>query len=1070
MKPLRLVMSAFSSYAGVTEIDFTKAGSGLFLITGDTGAGKTTIFDAISFALYGETSGDSRESTMMRSHYAPESAETYVELIFSDKGKKYRVRRSPAYQRISKRKNKDGEKTVVTSPAKVSLILPDGSEMPGRIAEINEAIREIVGVDRGQFAQIAMIAQGQYVKLLHASSRERKEIFSRIFNTGIYRKIQLKLKDRSQALFIRLKDNETLCRSEISRVTVPRESPEFENLSERWQLASGRLETGGEEMEAILSDLVNECRRLDAEAENCQEKAVRMLSAAERQLEAGREDNRRLDEYEAAKQQVLKLKEQAEGWKEAEERLRRLAEARPLEQKERLLEETEQEKEDCAETVRRLKEALEALKRPLEEARRKQLEAEQCQKERRPGIEAELLKIQEAMPAYEELEQQEKRRREAADVLRKLQAEEQERKEKVCCLDAQCRGERDAQKEWDEVIRLLHETEKFLEQKKTVQEQLEQLCRLFASEKDLQTSLLRQKEAAVKEEIRCRAAQAEFAEKNRRFLAAQAGILAASLEKGKPCPVCGSLSHPKKAELTAEDVTEQQVEEAKGCREVAEQDFKEASDRCRETRVRLEELQKQKADVCRKLNTLYGKGPDGQNREIQEEPQISESQARHRLSELLSEQNNLNRKQSALQREKAGLEAGKKRLFSLEEQRQQEASLLEICREQLRQKELEVKKMELEAEQCRKNLLWPSGAEAKARRAFLKKEAAALERDRADAVRKAEELAAQSIEKTGYLSSEEKKYGELERKAKTQKEEFLTALCAAGYGKDELEIFHGILCTPEEEKERKEALEQYRLQCMRAGTVLEQCKKEAEGKVRISEAELLKQIQDLEQEKLRLSARSAAIASVRNRNEDAFLSLKGHLKERAEIKEAKQQMDTLYYTADGKVSGSARIDFQTYIQRQYFKQMIQAANRRLSVMTDGAFLLQCRELEDLGKQGEAGLDLDVYSMATDRIRDVKTLSGGESFMAALSMALGMADVIQNTAGSVQMDAMFIDEGFGSLDEESRRKAIRILNELAGERRLVGIISHVAELKEQIGRKLVIKKDSGGSHAAWVLDD
>ena len=198
--------------------------------------------------------------------------------------------------------------------------------------------------------------------------------------------------------------------------------------------------------------------------------------------------------------------------------------------------------------------------------------------------------------------------------------------------------------------------------------------------------------------------------------------------------------------------------------------------------------------------------------------------------------------------------------------------------------------------------------------------------------------------------------------------------------------------------------------------------------------------------------------------------LKKHLGEREKIREEKQQVDVLYMTADGKLSGSARIDFQTYIQRQYFKQMIQAANRRLKGMTDGAFLLQCRELSDLGKQGEAGLDLDVYSLMMDRVRDVKTLSGGESFLAALAMALGMADVIQNTAGSVRVDAMFIDEGFGSLDEESRLKAIRILKELAGDRRLVGIISHVTELKEQIGRKLLVTKDAAGSHAVWELED
>ena len=175
-------------------------------------------------------------------------------------------------------------------------------------------------------------------------------------------------------------------------------------------------------------------------------------------------------------------------------------------------------------------------------------------------------------------------------------------------------------------------------------------------------------------------------------------------------------------------------------------------------------------------------------------------------------------------------------------------------------------------------------------------------------------------------------------------------------------------------------------------------------------------------------------------------------------------------TADGKLSGAARIDFQTYVQRQYFRQMIQAANRRLRRMTKGTFELQCRGLADLGKQGEVGLDLDVYSFVTDRVRDVKTLSGGESFLAALAMALGMADVIQNAAGSVKVDAMFIDEGFGSLDEESRTRAVQVLQELSGGRRLIGIISHVTELKEEMGHKLVVKKGNGGSQVHWEIED
>ena len=222
MKPKLLTMSAFGSYGGVTQIDFERAGTGLFLITGDTGAGKTTIFDAISFALYGAASGAGREGAMLRSQYAPEDAETWVELTFEDKGQDYTIRRSPAYTRLSKRKNKDGAYTATSVAPKASLLLPDGSEMSGRIREIDEKIRAIVGVDRDQFSQITMIAQGEYIRLLHASSKERKEIFSRIFHTGIYGRIQQKLREADRTLYGRLEDNKTRCEEVIRQVTVPR--------------------------------------------------------------------------------------------------------------------------------------------------------------------------------------------------------------------------------------------------------------------------------------------------------------------------------------------------------------------------------------------------------------------------------------------------------------------------------------------------------------------------------------------------------------------------------------------------------------------------------------------------------------------------------------------------------------------------------------------------------------------------------------------------------------------------------------------------------------------------------
>ena len=232
-----------------------------------------------------------------------------------------------------------------------------------------------------------------------------------------------------------------------------------------------------------------------------------------------------------------------------------------------------------------------------------------------------------------------------------------------------------------------------------------------------------------------------------------------------------------------------------------------------------------------------------------------------------------------------------------------------------------------------------------------------------------------------------------------------------------------------------------------------------------------KELQELEANRTLLEQQLEGKERLHNtneRNREIRDNLKRNFEKNSGLQKQYEIVGNLSKTANGNLSGSAKLDFETYIQRQYFRQIIRAANKRLVRMTSGEFILQCRDVEKLGSQGQAGLDLDVYHMATDTVRDVKTLSGGESFMAALSMALGLSDIVQNTAGAIHLDTMFIDEGFGSLDDVSRDQAIRVLNDLADKDRLIGIISHVNELKEQIDHKLVVKKNEKGSSVSWSL--
>ena len=287
-------------------------------------------------------------------------------------------------------------------------------------------------------------------------------------------------------------------------------------------------------------------------------------------------------------------------------------------------------------------------------------------------------------------------------------------------------------------------------------------------------------------------------------------------------------------------------------------------------------------------------------------------------------------------------------------------------------------------------------------------------------------------------------------------------------GFEDEESYHSQCMTERELEEAEQWIEAYQkeLQELEANrTLLEQ---QLEGKERKDTEQIAREIKEASGELEEIRKEYMKLHNTNERNREIRDNLKRNFEKNSGLQKQYEIVGNLSKTANGNLSGSAKLDFETYIQRQYFRQIIRAANKRLVRMTSGEFILQCRDVEKLGSQGQAGLDLDVYHMATDTVRDVKSLSGGESFMAALSMALGLSDIVQNTAGAIHLDTMFIDEGFGSLDDVSRDQAIRVLNDLADKDRLIGIISHVNELKEQIDHKLVVKKNEKGSSVSWSL--
>lgn len=953
MIPQRLVMSAFGSYAGREEIDFSQAGPGIFLVTGDTGAGKTTIFDAITYALYDQTSGGRRDGRMMRSQYAAEDTPTFVEFSFQYKGQDYRIMRSPEYERASKRRGKDGERKRTLERSAVTLFLPDGTEYPGKKAETNRKIVEIIGLDAGQFTQTVMIAQGEFLKLLSARSDERKEIFSRIFQTDLYARMQQRLREEAGALGGQMKDMERQEDQEMARLFCPEE----ESLL-------GRLESA-----ALPEERLEAVRLILQYGKSREEAAKRQIGELDKELEKVNRDlavaqelNRRFDYLEEARKGRAALLENASAVEERQRRLERSREAR-------LVCETFKKREEAGR-----QKAL--LEKEIRETAEKIRQAGQQKKELVKSQETALLEEQRCRKEYQVLTGQ---------------------ITQVTDQAARLAGSRAALQKWESQEEAAKDRKKSLEE---LRKRLP-LLRKEETKRDICAQAFEKSRRDYQQ-----AADAYLA-CNDAFLQAQAGILAKDLREGVACPVCGSFNHPAPAPLPDRAPDQAEVKAARKRRDEAEkekdrrqQQLLEAGQRCAAC---LQGLLTEGKNVVGEAFSFEGEGP---------EPI-------------------LDREETIRERE-------------LQECRRKK----EEAREQVRQwEELEKKRQSLTEEQ----------AACYARQEEQQKKAA-LAGDRL-----------RLLEQTVSQAEGEKKALQAQKEQEEAQEEALAleaqkALAVSSFETEDQ--CRGSLLAEEEKEELEKSQEAYRQKCIEADARVKTLEEQLEGKQPVETQGLTEQKADLDERRQAAEQEQRRWYSKNENNKDVREHLIKIYEKNRKLKERCARLRLLDQTAGGSLPGRPKIDFESYVQRRYFQQIITFANRRLEAMTGGNFILRCRSMEQLGNRGSVGLDLDVYSLDTGKIRDVRTLSGGESFMAALAMALGMADVISRSAGGIQMKAMFVDEGFGSLDDYSREQAIGVLSELAGSDRMIGIISHVTELKESIDRQLVVTKTKKGSHVRW----
>ena len=959
MRPLQITLQAFGSYADLTVIDFTKTTENLFLISGNTGAGKTTIFDALVFALYGEASScqNHKEGLILQSQFRPPDGkdlkETFVSLTFEENRQHYTVRRVPRQERAKKR-----GKGVTVINASVTLTLPDGSIYP--LKETDAKLRELIGLTKEQFMQIAMIAQGEFMELLRAKSDDKKKIFRKLFHTELYDEIVREVDRRRADCNQNIADMKTQFQTVISRLFLPPDREEIGDLQEWKQEIEDGLFLHSEEFLSAL-----QAWNLSLEQE--------VQTLTQNQAKAQQERDACRDAVQAAA------------------RLSDLFSHLEENEKERALLKQEEEQR------------LEAGLPPFEEEERQaniqwEQEAENYHRLRE--------RVEKALALFQQKE----------DAQKKCSLLEQ--KQKAACLTLS-----NIQEEKNSLLAQEEKTSSELQllERASVdlaefQKQLQRSRELSLQEKNLQLEKknLLQAESALKEaqetyrRITLSYQQARQTSEQLRslFLDAQAGLLAASLRDGSPCPVCGSKTHPHPFTLSAQTPlpTEAELKSAEKKTEELRSKQEEASAAAEAATATKNERQKTffssvqqlflKANTfCRELGVSLA-AASGQA----DLAQMSEME--NAIGMLLSASTKTVHERNEQLKERA------KRAEEL-------TSLLHLLREEGKQKDLLLEEARSQAAEAEKALSAAnserlllhassdfesrSAAEAYLQQAGEKEQAARsrFENAQAGAKRHADALLATKTKKQTLL----KEIGDRKR---PQTEALQQALCAA------------------EEKL----------------TILTEC--------------LQKQSHELQE------------------NRYALQELSSSSEARRHIFSEYERLDRLYKQMSGNISGS-RMDLETYVQRLYLSKILSSANKRFQEMSGGQYAFRMIRIASAGEGRNKGLDLMVYSSVTGKEREIRTLSGGESFMAALSLALGMADQIQNTSSAVHLDMMFIDEGFGSLDDLARSKSIRVLKEMADSHRLIGIISHVTELKQEIGNQLLITKDEHGSHVKWRIN-
>ncbi len=873
MKPIKLTLSAFGPFAGLTEVDFAALGSsGLFLISGETGSGKTTLFDGISFALYGSASGGDkrRDSSAFRSHFASAKTETFVELVFEHRERTYTVRRNPTYVR-------EGYKTARNHDAYMSCA--ETGEAWDGVKDVTKAVTELLGLDETQFRQTMMIAQGDFLRILHASSIERERIFEEIFGTQLYDRIERSITQRWKNSRDALKDARLKYDQIFGAMRVDDEA--IMGL----RAAPDRAAEAAELLEDHCKAEAKQLRALEKEIE--QVEGAR--KAVQERLSTGKMINDGVDSLAKTELELLKIRA-------CEGEIADLAQQRA-----------------AAERAREVARLYEAAKR-LEMEQRRQT----------------------------------------------MQLAESKTKLESARADAVAAEERLAQmaEDWNALPQLRLRAENL---KKSVDD----LSKLSALVDKTRKEYLKRNAARKALD----AAQQQYSAVFDAFMQSQAGLLAKELREGEPCPVCGSVHHPKLCALSAKSATQQDVERAQ----------KEVRDRTEAEQALTGECMQLKArsyELHQAIESALGRA-------------VNISEADGEMKSVREETMALCAKISAVEKDYRAAELNATHV------RKQLASAQSACDTLSAQLERLAKELSESKAQC---------------------ERARIENGFAT---EAEYIAAR---------------------------------------REEREISH-----------LQSIIEDHARQMAMLTKSAAELRERWQGREKVDLTAAGEELRQIEVRRSAMLAQRQLFATDCEVNASTLKRLKAIVRELEQAQAQHGMLDNLYRTVTGQLTlpDAKKIAFETYILQYYFRRVISAANDRLGRMSAGRFYLSCQE-DPAKRNTKSGLGLDVFDAYTNRKRDVKTLSGGESFLASLALALGFADVVQASAGGVRLDAMFIDEGFGTLDDETLMRAMAVLMRLTEGDRLVGIISHVPALRETIDSKILLRRTENGDSRCEVV--